>query len=173
MFLVQVSDIQKISFLGIPGLLNKLKMLTHSWTGKTRSLNDSSLKEFTTFLHGSNESRTYLASIGESVRMDSSLMKIFRNMRIPAETGASKYRTGLLENLKVEAGIMLEGAFSLHGVTRTINVPLVVNREKGGTSHFSGKFSFRMSDYKISPPSTGGVVNVKDEMEIRFELAGK
>lgn len=99
-FLAQVSDIQEQGFLGIPGLINKIALLLFPWTALTPSLNDSSLDAITLYLIGSNESRSYLAAIGESVSMDQDVMKILGNMRIPSEPGASAERAMLLSNLE-------------------------------------------------------------------------
>lgn len=72
-----------------------------------------------------------------------------------------------------QSGVIIEGSFSLHGTTRLVSIPIEIHPEKAGATRYTGGFSFRMSDYGIEPPSSGGVVNVKDEMEIRFELIGK
>lgn len=72
------------------------------------------------------------------------------------------------------SGLVIEGDFSLHGKTQHISgIPIKVDQKKDGATHFAGGFKFHMSDYGITPPSGGGVVNVKDEMEIHFELTGR
>jgi len=71
------------------------------------------------------------------------------------------------------AGLLLDGAFTLHGVTRAVTFPIEMSQDGDGASHYSGLLEFKLSDYGITPPSTGGVVNVKDEMAIRFQFVGR
>ena len=97
--------------------------------------------------------------------------KIKKNMFGPDVLDIKHYpqiRFKSLSSKMGAVGINMVGNFSLHGITRVITVPIVLKSEKNGSVEFTGAFHFLMSDYGIHPPSVAGVVNVKDEMEIRF-----
>jgi polyisoprenoid-binding protein YceI len=70
--------------------------------------------------------------------------------------------------------IRVEGAMTLHGVTRTLTLPLHVTLARDGTMTARGSLSIRQTDYGIKPVTAGGgAVRVKDELEVRFVLIAR
>jgi polyisoprenoid-binding protein YceI len=62
---------------------------------------------------------------------------------------------------------------TLHGVTRTIDVPVAFERGEGQIAA-SGSFRLRQSDFGIVPMSVlGGAMVVKDEMELKFRIVAR
>jgi polyisoprenoid-binding protein YceI len=54
-----------------------------------------------------------------------------------------------------------------------VSVPVRRERRPDGVLSFSGEVRVKQSDYGIKPESVGGVVNVKDEVVIRFQFAAR
>ena len=72
------------------------------------------------------------------------------------------------------ADIRIEGEVALHGVKRTLTIPVHVTLGAGGTMTARGSFQIRQSDYGIKPvTAAGGAVRVKDELEVRFVLIAR
>jgi polyisoprenoid-binding protein YceI len=67
---------------------------------------------------------------------------------------------------------VVTGRLTLHGVTRAITVP-VAARLEGRTLIATGRFALKQTDYGIKPVSVGGVVSVKDTVNISFEITGR
>jgi len=61
------------------------------------------------------------------------------------------------------------GAFTLHGVTRTITIP-VQARWDGATIEVVSSFPVRFSDYAIQAPNFAGFVSVQDSGTVELEL---
>lgn len=91
----------------------------------------------------------------------------------PDVLDAEGYPTIEFKTLSVHASggnhLALNGRLTLHGITRDLTVPFAVE-EQDGTLRFFGTLRFRQSDFGMTPASVLGVVKVKDEMEIRFNL---
>ena len=69
------------------------------------------------------------------------------------------------------ADIRVEGAMTLHGVTRTVTLPLHVTLAPDGTMTARGSFQVRQSDYGIRlVTAAGGAIRVKDDLDVRFVL---
>jgi polyisoprenoid-binding protein YceI len=66
----------------------------------------------------------------------------------------------------------IRGALSLHGVTRTISVPLAVEID-GERLTARGRTVVRQTDYGIKPITIGGVVKVKNELGLEWTLVGR
>jgi polyisoprenoid-binding protein YceI len=64
------------------------------------------------------------------------------------------------------------GRLTLRDVTRSITVP-VAARLEGQTLIASGRFALKQTDYGIKPVSVGGVVSVKDTVNISFDIVGR
>jgi polyisoprenoid-binding protein YceI len=62
------------------------------------------------------------------------------------------------------------GDLTLHGVTRRISVPVRVALQPDGLLKATGGFALRQTNFGITPVSVAGVVNVKDELRIDFEI---
>jgi polyisoprenoid-binding protein YceI len=68
---------------------------------------------------------------------------------------------------------MLRLAITLHGVSRTFELPVAVERSAGAISA-SGTLALRQSDFGIVPLSLlGGAIAVRDELELRFRILGR
>jgi polyisoprenoid-binding protein YceI len=63
----------------------------------------------------------------------------------------------------------ISGDLSLHGVTRTVTLPLRVELS-GETLKASGRLVLRQSEYGIRPVTVAGVVKVKDELMIDYAI---
>ncbi|HUL93358.1 MAG TPA: YceI family protein [Burkholderiales bacterium] len=64
-------------------------------------------------------------------------------------------------------------AVTLHGVTRTLQVPAEVQAD-AQTILVSGRFAFNQSDFGITPYSLlGGAIAVKDGLELRFRIRAR
>lgn len=95
--------------------------------------------------------------------------KLLDVVRFPAVTFASwsvKGRTASAGAYDLE----VTGDLVLHGVTRRISVPLRVEVQ-GDSLKASGRFTLKQTDFGLSPISVAGVVKVKDEIKIDFEIA--
>lgn len=74
-----------------------------------------------------------------------------------------------------EAGasqLTIRGSLTLHGVTRAISVPARV-AFNGDTVEASGTLTIRQTDFGIKPISKAGVVKVKDELDVRWQLVSR
>lgn len=67
--------------------------------------------------------------------------------------------------------LVLTGPLTIRSRARTVSAPVKLERQ-GDALTFSGEFRIKQSDYGIKPVSIGGVVNVKDPVEIRFVFSG-
>jgi len=75
----------------------------------------------------------------------------------------------------VSAGVyelMITGDLRLHGVTRRIDLPLRVELQADGLTA-GGHLALKQTAFGLSPISVAGVVKVKDEVGIDFEIAAK
>ena len=67
---------------------------------------------------------------------------------------------------------LVTGQLTLHNVTRSIVVPVTVRRE-GNTLTATGRFPVKQTEYGIKPVSVGGVVSVKDVVNVSFTIGGR
>ncbi len=59
----------------------------------------------------------------------------------------------------------------LHGVARTLKVPIEIERPSGETLYIGGRFSIKQTDFGITPYSVfGGALQVLDRLDIEFRL---
>ena len=66
--------------------------------------------------------------------------------------------------------LTVRGALTLHGVTRPVALPLVVEVGADGLLKATGRMTVRQTDYGIDPVSVAGVVKVKDELAIEYTI---
>ncbi|HEU4680816.1 MAG TPA: YceI family protein [Gemmatimonadales bacterium] len=66
--------------------------------------------------------------------------------------------------------LRLTGSFELHGRADTVRVPVTLSRPIGDSLRARGQFQFRQTRFGIEPESVAGLVNVKDEMTLRFDV---
>lgn len=68
------------------------------------------------------------------------------------------------------AGNSIRVTLTLHGTTRTLDVPTVISTD-GSQISVSGRFSLRQSDFGITPYSLfGGALAVRDAVDVRFRI---
>lgn len=67
---------------------------------------------------------------------------------------------------------MVTGQLTLHNVTRSVTLPVTVRLE-GNTLVATGRFPVKQTEYGIKPVSVGGVVSVKDAVNVSFTVVGR
>lgn len=71
---------------------------------------------------------------------------------------------------RMPMGVLLAVAITLHGVTRTFEVPAQVKTGRGAMS-VTGLIEFNQSDFSIAPFSIlGGAIQVQDRVSLRFRI---
>jgi len=71
------------------------------------------------------------------------------------------------------AGQPLQVAITLHGVTRTLAIPVDL-REENGVITVKGTVNLKQTDFGLTPFSVmAGAMSVQDQMELRFELSSR
>jgi len=85
---------------------------------------------------------------------------------------AKKYPTITFEGTGVSARNDVTGRLTIHGVTRPVTA-LVALKVDGANLTATGKFTIKQTDFGIKPISIGGVVKVKDELNITFTIAAR
>src|SRR5881396_3059082 len=69
--------------------------------------------------------------------------------------------------------VTLNVAITLHGSTRTLQVPAEIEADAGGMS-VSGRFSFDQTDFGITPYSLlGGAIAVQNRVDLRFRIIAR
>ncbi|WP_233410959.1 YceI family protein [Rugamonas violacea] len=69
-----------------------------------------------------------------------------------------------------DADAPLAVSITLHGVSRTLSIPVRIERERN-TLRATGTVRFKQSDFGIVPYSLmGGALAVQDQLELRFDL---
>jgi polyisoprenoid-binding protein YceI len=66
----------------------------------------------------------------------------------------------------------IKGSLALHGVKKTLTIPLKVSVSDGGLTA-SGHYVLRQTDFQMTPVSVAGVVKVKDEVAIDYKIVGR
>jgi polyisoprenoid-binding protein YceI len=94
------------------------------------------------------------------------VLDVAHNPRITFES------TGV--TLKSRRGAVLDvivgGALTIRGVSQTVSVPVRVEIAEGSLTA-TGRFAIKQSAFRIKPISVGGVVAVKDTLDIEFSVA--
>jgi polyisoprenoid-binding protein YceI len=85
---------------------------------------------------------------------------------------AKRFPSIVFESTAVSGKTEVAGKLTIHGTTRPITaaVALQVN---GDTLTATGRFSIKQTDFGIKPISIGGVVKVKDELNITFTIVAR
>ena len=72
-----------------------------------------------------------------------------------------------------QGDVTLSVAITLHGSTRTLQVPARIDADAAGMS-VTGRFSFDQTDFGITPYSLlGGAIAVKNGVELRFRIRAR
>jgi polyisoprenoid-binding protein YceI len=83
----------------------------------------------------------------------------------------SRKVSGTINNGRFE--VIIGGNITLHGVTRQINIPAMVNVE-GDTLRAVGKFSIDRSDFNVKATSAfHGLVRVKNRLKFTFDIVAQ
>jgi polyisoprenoid-binding protein YceI len=67
--------------------------------------------------------------------------------------------------------LQVKGELTLHGVTHALTVPVRVQRTDRILA--TGRAAVRQTDHGIKPVSVGGVVNVRNEVEVEFRFTAR
>jgi len=107
---------------------------------------------------------------GDAAKVQAAMLgpQVLDASRFPLVTFESRTVTGR----KAAQGaheLTITGDLSLHGVTRSVALPLRVE-VSGDALKASGRFLLRQTEYGIKPVTVAGVVKVKDELTIDFAL---
>ena len=68
--------------------------------------------------------------------------------------------------------LAVTGRMTIHGVTKAVTAPVSVKLD-GATLTATGRFQIKQTDFGIRPISIGGVVKVKDELNLTFTLVAR
>jgi polyisoprenoid-binding protein YceI len=69
----------------------------------------------------------------------------------------------------VAATVPATGRLTIHGVTRTVTIPLQVRRDAGQID-IAGSLRFPFSDFGMTAPSVGGFVTVQSDPTLEFRI---
>lgn len=100
--------------------------------------------------------------------------KVTENMLAEGQLDAKKFPTVSFASTSLKAAqagtLVLAGQLTLHGVTRSITLPVKVSTADG-VSTGEGRVRLRLSEYGIAPYSAAlGMVRNKDEVELVLRL---
>ncbi len=113
---------------------------------------------------------------GESA---SDVPKVTETMLSDMVLDASRYPAIVFESTGVTAkgtaaalDLSVTGRLTIHGKTQTVTAPVSV-KVAGDRLTATGKFVIKQTDFGITPISVGGVVKVKNELNITFTVAAR
>jgi polyisoprenoid-binding protein YceI len=116
---------------------------------------------------GKGESTTDVPKVQETMSGAQVLdVQTYRTITFASTSVAVKDRTGNTLNT------IVTGTLTIRNVTRPVSVPVRV-RIAGDTLNADGHFSIKQTDFGIKPVSVGGVVSVKDAVNIAFTIVGR
>ena len=86
---------------------------------------------------------------------------------------ADRYPIVSIHAERMAAGQPLQVSITLHGVTRTLAIPVQL-REENDIINVKGTVSLKQTDFGLTPFSVmGGAMSVQDQMELRFDLTAR
>jgi hypothetical protein len=86
---------------------------------------------------------------------------------------AERYPIVTVHAERTTPGQPLQVAITLHGVTRSMAIPVEL-REENGAITVKGSFNLKQTDFGLTPFSVmGGAMSVLDQMELRFDLVAR
>jgi len=86
---------------------------------------------------------------------------------------AERYPLASIHVERIAPGQPLQVSITLHGVTRTLAVPVDLS-EKDGSINVKGLLTLNQTDFGLTPFSVmGGAMAVQDQMELRFDLTAR
>jgi polyisoprenoid-binding protein YceI len=72
-----------------------------------------------------------------------------------------------------EGTLRVGGSLRLHGQTRPVTTHVRVTRVDPAAHRFTGELAVKQTDYGMKPESVAGVVDVADEVVIRFDVTAR
>jgi polyisoprenoid-binding protein YceI len=86
---------------------------------------------------------------------------------------ADRYPIVSIHAERMAAGQPLQVSITLHGVTRTLAIPVDL-REENDIINVKGTINLKQTDFGLTPFSVmGGAMSVQDQMELRFDLTAR
>ena len=82
------------------------------------------------------------------------------------------FRSAGVEQGEDGGSLRVTGDLSLHGVTRTVTIPVTLARLDDGSYRVTGDYEFRQSAFGIKTVRLfGGTISVRDEVRVEFDLS--
>jgi polyisoprenoid-binding protein YceI len=105
----------------------------------------------------------------QRVMLSDKVLDVQRNPTIAFES------TGLTVDRQTPtaADLALAGQLNLHGVTRSLTVPVHVEFTTPDTLTRRGHLRVKQTDFGIAPVSVAGVVKVKDALDVEFTIVAE
>jgi polyisoprenoid-binding protein YceI len=116
---------------------------------------------------GKNESAADVPKVQETMAGP----QVLDVQRYPAITFAST-SVALKSHDGAALNVMVTGQLTIRDAAHEITVPVSVRME-GGTLTATGRFPVKQTEYGMKPVSVGGVVSVKDTVNIAFTIVGR
>lgn len=63
----------------------------------------------------------------------------------------------------------MKGTLEIHGVRKDVEIPCTLKVRRDGFIYVKGELKSKMTDFGVTPPSKGGLINVDDEIRVWFE----
>jgi len=135
----------------------------HTWTGESREINSIILTD---------ETKSTIFQVAVSAKVstfdsknanrDSHMMEVTEALKYPNVTFVSSSVT--LEGSDFNSS----GTLTFHGVSQPVTLKGTLTKE-GNKLTFTGKFSLKMTQFKIDPPSLMGI-STNDEFKLEFKV---
>jgi polyisoprenoid-binding protein YceI len=98
--------------------------------------------------------------------------KVQQTMLSEQVLDVKKYPTIVFESTSVSPKYEVAGRLTIHGETRPVSAAVTLKVD-GPTLTATGRFAIKQTAFGIKPISVGGVVKVKDELNIAFTIAAR
>lgn len=104
--------------------------------------------------------------------------KVTATMLSDAVLDVTRYPSITFESSSVRAAgpgaldLIVAGRLTIHGRTQAVTAPVSVKVD-GDRLTAIGRFTIKQTDYGITPVSVGGVVKVRNELNITFTIAAR
>ena len=98
--------------------------------------------------------------------------KVTQTMLSDMVLDVKKFPSITFESTSISGKGEVAGRLTIHGTTKPVTATVAV-KVTGDTLTATGRFSIKQTDFGITPISIGGVVKVKDELNITFTIAAR
>jgi len=116
---------------------------------------------------GKGESPDDVPKVQQTMAGDE-VLDVRRYPRIRFESTSVSVKSGAPPALD----LAVAGNVTLHGVTKSVTVPVAVKIDANSVTA-TGRFAVKQSEFGIKPVSVGGVVSVKDTLDVRFTIVAR